>query len=203
MPAPQTDAENCVAHNGSLIPVPGRDIMVQAFYQGGLTVFDFTNPEKPVEIAFFDRGPVSERLTLGGFWSTYWYNGRIYGSEIARGLDILELLPSEQLSQNEIDAAKTAQLDHFNPQTQVRYTWAPSFVVARAYVDQLARDRGLAKGRTTAIMTALRRAEGLEGAARSRALTTLAGALDRDARGAKDAPKVRMLREVVQALAKG
>jgi hypothetical protein len=202
MPAPQTAAENCVAHNGSLIPIPGRDVMVQAFYQGGLTVFDFTDPRNVREIAFFDRGPVAENLTLGGFWSTYWYNGRIYGSEIARGLDILELQPSDQLSQNEIDAAKTVRWDHFNPQTQTRITWPPSFVLARAYVDQLSRDGGLTAARTTAIMTALQRAEAASGTARRTQLGTLATALGRDARSARDAAKVRTLAGVVRELAR-
>ena len=106
LPAPQTDKENCVAHNGSIIPVPGRDIMVQAWYQGGVSVFDFTDSTKPVEIAYFDRGPIdAKNLITGGYWSTYWYNGRIYGSEISRGIDIFRLLPSEHLTQNEIDAA--------------------------------------------------------------------------------------------------
>src|SRR4029077_9334448 len=76
MPAPQTEQENCVAHNGSLIPVPGRDIMAQGWYQGGVSVFDFTASAKPVEIAFFDRGPIDAKtLILGGYWSAYWYNG--------------------------------------------------------------------------------------------------------------------------------
>lgn len=202
MPAAQTAAENCVAHNGSLIPIPGRDVMVQAFYQGGLTVFDFTDPANVKEIAFFDRGPVQETLTLGGFWSAYWYDGRIYGSEIARGLDILELQPSAHLSQNEIDAAKTVRWDVFNPQTQTRITWPPSFVLARAYVDQLARDGGLPAARTTAIMAALARAESA-GPARGARLASLAVALDRDARSARDAAKVRTLADVVRSLAKG
>ncbi len=111
--------ENCVAHNGSLIPIPGRDIMVQSWYQGGVSVFDWTDPEHPKEIAFFDRGPVdSTRLAMGGSWSAYWYNGVIVLSEIARGLDILELTPSPLLSQNEIDAAKTVHLDQLNVQDQ-------------------------------------------------------------------------------------
>ncbi|MDH4065232.1 MAG: DUF305 domain-containing protein, partial [Acidobacteriota bacterium] len=92
MPAPQTEQENCVAHNGSLVPVPGRDIMVQAWYQGGVSVFDFTDSAKPVEIAFFDRGPLdAKKLITGGYWSTYWYNGYIYGTEIARGIDVFRL----------------------------------------------------------------------------------------------------------------
>jgi hypothetical protein len=92
LPAAQTDQENCVAHNGSLIPVPGRDIKVQAWYQGGISVFDFTDPANPFEIAYFDRGPMdAERLVSGGYWSAYWYNGHIYGSEMARGLDVFRL----------------------------------------------------------------------------------------------------------------
>ena len=145
MPAPQTAAENCVAHNGSLIPVPGRDIMVQAWYQGGVSVFDFTDRDNPVEIAFFDRGPMTEQLTLGGYWSTYWYNGSIYGSEIGRGLDVFQLEPSEFLTRNEIEAAKLVKVDRFNPQLQERLTWPASFVVARAYVDGLARAEHLSR----------------------------------------------------------
>ena len=145
MPAPQVDQENCVAHNGSIIPVPGRDIFVQAWYQGGISVIDFTDSARPVEIAFFDRGPLdAEDLILGGFWSAYWYRGRIYGTEIVRGLDVLELVPSDHLSANEIAAAGVAeQGDVFNPQQQVRVTWPAEPVVARADLDQLARDDAL------------------------------------------------------------
>ncbi len=144
LPVPQTDTENCVAHNGSLIPVPGRDLKVQAWYQGGTTVIDFTDPSNVVEIAYFDRGPISdERLYLGGHWSSYWYNGYIYATEIARGLDIFELTPSPLLTRNEIEAAKTVRWDEFNPQHQPRMTWEPSWVVARAYVDQLQRSRAI------------------------------------------------------------
>ena len=141
MPAPQSDKENCVAHNGSLIPVPGRDIMTQAWYQGGLSVFDFTDPANATEIAFFDRGPVSdEHLVTGGYWSTYWYNGHIYGTEIVRGVDVFDLAPSEHLSAYEIEAAKMAQMgDVFNPQTQTPVTWPTHPVIAQAYADQLAR----------------------------------------------------------------
>jgi uncharacterized protein (DUF305 family) len=139
LPAPQVEQENCVAHNGSVVPVPGRDIFVQAWYQGGLSVIDFTDSANPVEIAYFDRGPIhEEHLILGGFWSTYWYKGRIYGTEIARGLDVMALLPSEYLSENEIAAAAIAnQRDVFNPQQQFRITWPAEPVVARVYVDQL------------------------------------------------------------------
>ena len=141
MPAPQSDEENCVAHNGSLIPVPGRDIMAQAWYQGGLSVFDFTDPANATEIAFFDRGPISdEHLVTGGYWSTYWYNGHIYGTEIVRGIDVFDLQPSEHLSAYEIEAAKMANMgDLFNPQTQTEVTWPPHPVIAQAYADQLAR----------------------------------------------------------------
>ena len=142
LPAPQTSKENCVAHNGSLIPIPGRDVMVQAWYQGGVSVFDWTDASHPVEIAFFDRGPMdSTRMVLGGYWSAYWYNGKIVGSEIERGLDVFELAPSAYLSQNEIDAAKTVHMDYLNVQGQPKLVWPASFALARAYVDQLERSQ--------------------------------------------------------------
>ncbi|MBC8030186.1 MAG: hypothetical protein H7Z16_08750, partial [Pyrinomonadaceae bacterium] len=138
LPAAQGDSENCVAHNGSLIPVPGRDIKVQAWYQGGISVMDFTDAEHPVEIAYFDRGPIDPKmLILGGDWSAYWYNGRIYASEIARGLDIFELTPSKFLTQNEIDAAEAVRVAELNVQNQERFEWPRTLVVAKAYVDQL------------------------------------------------------------------
>ncbi len=145
LPAPQADEENCVAHNGSVVPVPGRDIFVQAWYQGGVSVMDFTDSENPVEIAYFDRGPVDEEhLVLGGYWSAYWYRGAIYGTEIARGLDMLKLTPSEFLTENEIAAAALAdQGEVFNPQDQHPVTWPAEPVVARAYLDQLARGEAL------------------------------------------------------------
>ncbi len=145
MPAPQLESENCVAHNGSIVPVPGRDIFVQAWYQGGLSVVDFTDSANPIEIAYFDRGPIDpEELVLAGFWSTYWYRGRIYGTEIARGLDVLALVPSEHLSANEIAAAALAdQGGLFNPQQQLRVRWPAEPVVARAYLDQLERGEAL------------------------------------------------------------
>jgi LVIVD repeat len=144
LPVPQTDQENCVAHNGSLVPVPGRDIMTQAWYQGGVSVWDFTDSSNPTEIAFFDRGPVNATsLVLGGLWSTYWYNGSIYGSEIARGLDVFGLTPSEDMSEAEIAAASEVQLDQFNAQLQPRFVWAPSFAVVRAEFDQLVRSDGI------------------------------------------------------------
>ena len=152
LPAAQSEIENCVAHNGSLVPVPGRDIMVQAWYQGGVSVFDFTDAAKPVEIAFFDRGPVDEKqLITAGYWSTYWYNGFIYGTEIARGIDVFRLTPSEHLTRNEIDAATEARMQDFNPQQQQRIEWPASSAVARAYVDQLVRTRAMTPSRAKAI----------------------------------------------------
>ena len=201
LPAPQTATENCVAHNGSLVPVPGRDIMVQAWYQGGISVFDFTDPKKPVEIAFFDRGPMSEtELTLGGHWSAYWYNGYIYGSEIGRGLDVLRLMPSEHLSQNEIEAARLVRMDRFNPQLQTKLVWPASFVVARAYLDQLGRNEGLARDRATRVAQELDRAEQLQGSERQAALAALATQLDGDAQGAGNPDKVRALAAAVREL---
>jgi len=143
IPAPQMEEENCVAHNGSVVPVPGRDIFVQAWYQGGLSVIDFTDSSQPFEIAYFDRGPIHEdHLVLGGYWSTYWYNGQIYGTEIARGLDVFELMPSEFITANEIAAARLAnQGGTFNPQQQMRITWPAHPSVALAYLDQLDRDQ--------------------------------------------------------------
>jgi hypothetical protein len=158
MPAAQTEQENCVAHNGSLIPVPGRDIMVQAWYQGGLSVFDFTDSTKPVEIAFFDRGPLdAKQLMTGGYWSTYWYNGNIYGTEIARGIDVFRLTPSEHLTQNEIAAAVLVRSTEFNAQQQTRIVWPESALVARAYLDQLTRGKSINPARAAAVKSALDR----------------------------------------------
>ena len=202
LPAPQTPQENCVAHNGSLIPIPGRDVMVQSWYQGGISVFDWTDPEHPFEIAFHDRGPVNaERMEMGGSWSVYWYNGLIVSSEIARGLDIFELAPSEFISANEIAAANTVHLDYLNAQGQPQYVWPPSFVLARAYVDQLERSNGLSSGRIATVRQELDAAESAAGAARRAMLDALASALDGDAAGSSDAPKVRMLADAVRALA--
>jgi hypothetical protein len=160
LPAAQGDTENCVAHNGSLIPVPGRDIEVQAWYQGGISVMDFTDPAHPFEIAYFDRGPIDPKmLVLGGDWSAYWYNGSIYGSEIARGLDVFELTPTKFLTQNEIDAAKTVQVAELNVQDQQKIEWPAQLVVAKAYVDQLARSQALPAKQIAALQKAIRGAE--------------------------------------------
>jgi len=160
LPAPQTEQENCVAHNGSIVPVPGRDIFVQAWYQGGISVIDFTDSAKPVEIAWFDRGPMdAEVMGFGGFWSVYWYKGRIYGSEIMRGLDVLRLLPGEHLSENEIAAAELAdQGAVFNPQQQFRVNWPADPVVARAYLDQLERSGAQTGAQLAELRAALDRA---------------------------------------------
>ncbi|HZE07113.1 MAG TPA: hypothetical protein VE110_00015 [Gemmatimonadaceae bacterium] len=202
LPAPQTKYENCVAHNGSLIPIPGRDVMVQAWYQGGISVFDWTDAAHPHEIAYFDRGPVdSTRMVGAGEWSAYWYNGVIVGSEISRGLDIWQLTPSAYLSQNEIDAARTVHLDYLNTQGQPKFTWPPSFVLARAYVDQLERTNGLASARIAAVRQALASAESASGTQRRDALSQLATQLDADAATSADAAKVRTLAAAVRNLA--
>jgi hypothetical protein len=207
MPAAQTGTENCVAHNGSIIPVPGRDIMVQGWYQGGVSVFDFTDSTRPVEIAYFDRGPISaDRLVLGGYWSTYWYNGHIYGSEIARGVDVFKLTPTDQLSQNEIDAASLVKFDVFNAQHQPRMIWPPSFVVARAYIDQLMRTGGLPSARAAAMRTAMDRAERQSGQNRAAAIAQLDAAvteLERDATTAtvRDAVRLKALAAAIKGRA--
>ena len=147
LPSAQGATENCVAHNGNIIPVPGRDLMVQSWYQGGISIMDFTDAAKPVEIAYFDRGPISaERLYVGGSWSAYWLNGRIYSSEIARGLDVLKLLPSDALSAAEIAAAEAIMAEEINPQLQTKIEWADSPDVAASYVDQLARTDAIEDG---------------------------------------------------------
>ncbi len=204
MPAVQTSEENCVAHNGSLIPVPGRTVMVQSWYQGGVSVFDWTDPANPREIAFFDRGPVDSTKMVGaGSWSAYWYNGDIYSSEIARGLDVLALKPSPMLTRNELEAAKMAKLDRLNVQDQPHYTWPASFVVARTYVDQLQRSSGLSSDRIGAIRAQLAKAESMSGSGRSSALNSLASQLDSDAAGSSDQAKVKMLAQTVREMAKG
>jgi hypothetical protein len=209
MPAAQTEQENCVAHNGSLIPVPGRDIMVQSWYQGGVSVFDFTDSANPVEIAYFDRGPVDEeQLMSGGYWSSYWYNGFIYGAEIARGIDIFRLLPSEHLTRNELEAATLVRWEEFNSQQQPRVTWPPSIVVARAYLDQLVRSNAVAKDRAAAISSTLDRADRVtardKGAPTAAAeLVTLSGELERDGASAqpRDAARMRAMAETLRGRA--
>jgi hypothetical protein len=201
MPAPQTSFENCVAHNGSLIPIPGREVMVQGWYQGGLSVFDWTDVSKPKEIAYFDRGPLDgTRLITGGSWSVYWYNGLIVSSEIARGLDIFELLPGGLITQNELDAAKTVKFDYLNAQEQRKLVWPPSFAKARAFVDQLERSNGLPASRIAAVRQNLDAAEKLSGQPKQQALRRLATQLTADAKSATDQPKARMLANAVREL---
>jgi len=204
MPAPQTSVENCVAHNGSLIPVPGRDVMAQGWYQGGISIFDWTDPARPAEIAFHDRGPMSDRLDVSGSWSVYWYNGVLVSSEIGRGLDIFELTPSPMLTQNEIDAAKTVRLDHLNTQGQPKLVWPASFALARAYADQLERSAGLSSSRLEAVRAGLASAEAASpGATRRATLNDLATSLEGDAGSSSDAAKVRMLASAIRELANG
>jgi hypothetical protein len=160
MPSAQGNSENCVAHNGSLVPVPGRDIAVQSWYQGGISVMDFTDADHPIEIAYFDRGPIDPNmLVLGGDWSAYWYNGNVYASEIARGLDVFELTPSKFLTQNELDAAKAVRVGTLNVQNQERIVWPNKLVVAKAYLDQLERSQGLSNDRIGALRDAIQKAE--------------------------------------------
>jgi hypothetical protein len=207
MPAAQSDTENCVAHNGSLVPVPGRDIMVQAWYQGGVSVFDFSDSAKPFEIAYFDRGPIdASKLILGGYWSAYWYNGNIYGSEISRGIDIFKLLPSEYLTQNEIDAASLVRVEELNTQEQARISWPPAPAVARAYVDQLARSKALPADRIKAINSALDHADSVRTGKENNApavldqLDSIARQLDADAGNAtgRDAARMRALASTIK-----
>jgi hypothetical protein len=203
MPAAQTSFENCVAHNGSLIPIPGRDIMVQSWYQGGISVFEWTDPAHPREIAYFDRGPMdSTKFVDAGTWSAYWYNGRIYSSEIARGLDVFELLPGGFISQNELDAAKTVHFNFLNTQDQPKLVWPPSFSLAKAYLDQLERDNGLAADKIASTRAALAAAEKLSGPAQKEALTKLSQQLHTDARSAGDQPKAHKLAYAVGDLGK-
>jgi hypothetical protein len=176
---------------------------VQAWYQGGVSVVDFTDPAQPKEIAYFDRGPVdSTRLiSFGGSWGAYWYNGHIVSSEIARGIDILALKPSDHLSQNEIDAAKLVRFDVFNPQTQPKFVWPAGYAVARAYLDQLARNDGLPAVRRQAIAQELDRTQRLGKVQRRAPLTRLAAQVDADIRSAADVRRVRALAGAIRALA--
>ncbi len=206
LPAAQGDNENCVAHNGSLIPVPGRDIKVQAWYQGGISVMDFTDAAHPKEIAYFDRGPIDPKmLVMGGAWSTYWYNGHIYSSEIARGLDILELSPNEFLTQNEIDAAKTVQVAELNVQNQQRIVWPAKLVVAKAYLDQLERSQALPADQIAAMRSAIQSAERsrlTRGRAKLLSFAPLLKESARTTKSAVDAKRMQALAEILQRPAK-
>ena len=210
MPAAQTEQENCVAHNGALIPVPGRDIMSQAWYQGGVSVFDFTDSAHPVEIAFFDRGPIdAKQLVTGGYWSTYWFNGYIYGSEIARGVDVFRLVPTDHMSQSEIDAATMARVEEFNAQQQSKMTWPDNSAVARAYVDQLTRSHGIQPDRARAVRSALEKVDGLRSGQDKNAsavleqVDALAKQIDTDAGAAsgRDAARLKALASTLRGRA--
>jgi hypothetical protein len=199
-----------VAHNGSIIPVPGRDIMVQGWYQGGVSVFDFTDSANPVEIAYYDRGPIdAKRLITGGYWSAYWFNGHIYGAEIARGIDVFRLKPSEFLSQNEIDAALQFRLQEFNSQNQPRVSWPASSAVAKAYLDQLGRNNAIAADRARAVRDALARVDELrtgkerDAATRLDTLATLASQVEADAKSktGRDALRLNALAETLRGRA--
>jgi len=203
LPAAQGDTENCVAHNGSLIPVPGRDIEVQAWYQGGVSVMDFTDAAHPFEIAYFDRGPIDPKmLVLGGYWSTYWYNGAIYGSEIARGLDVFELTPTKFLTQNEIDAAKAVQVSELNVQNQQKIEWPSSLIVAKAYVDQLSRSQALPAARIASLQKAIRSAETSHlNKAKVAKLSSMAPSLEESATASKnpaDSKRLHALAEILK-----
>ena len=199
MPAAQTTEETCTAHNGSLIPIPGRDVMVQAFYQGGITVFDWTDAAHPMEIAFFDRGPSVGGS--GGHWSAYWYNGYLYGNDEGRGIDVWELTPNAYLSQNEIDAAKSVKLTYSNAQEQQRFVWPATFALARAYLDQLERNTGLPAARIAAVRSGLANAESTSGSTRSSQLATLAASLSSDMSSARDRGRTQLLQRAIQDLA--
>jgi hypothetical protein len=203
LPAAQGDSENCVAHNGSLIPVPGRDIEAQAWYQGGVSIVDFTDPAQPFEIAYFDRGPIDPNiLVLGGEWSAYWYNGYIYGSEIARGLDVFELTPTKFLTQNEIDAAKTVHVADLNVQNQQKIEWPAKLVVAKAYLDQLSRSQALPADRIAALQKAIQSAETSHMSKSKLAkLKGMAPSLEKDAATAKspaDSARLHALAEILK-----
>ncbi len=195
MPAPQTEFENCVAHNGSLVPIPGRDILVQAWYQGGVSLVDFTDASHPFEIGYFDRGPINgAKRAMGGQWSTYWYNGYIYGSEISRGVDVFKLVPNKFLTQNEIDASNQVHFDELNVQNQPRIVWPSNLVVARAYVDQLERSGALAPARIAALNGAMAKEN-------AGALKGMAANLEKDAGTAKapaDANRLRALAAILK-----
>ncbi|MGI8786975.1 MAG: LVIVD repeat-containing protein [Pyrinomonadaceae bacterium] len=203
LPAAQGDSENCVAHNGSLIPVPGRDIEVQSWYQGGISVMDFTDAKHPFEIAYFDRGPIDPKmLVLGGDWSAYWYNGNIYASEIARGLDVFELTPSKFLTQNEIDAAKSVQVAELNVQDQQKIEWSRNLVVAKAYIDQLERSKALPSAQIAKLRQAVQSAESSKlNQKDEKKLENFAPSLEKNAGSTKsesDSKRIQALAEILK-----
>ncbi|HEV7764708.1 MAG TPA: hypothetical protein VGQ76_06895 [Thermoanaerobaculia bacterium] len=219
IPTAQTAQENCVSHNGGLVPIPGRDIMVQGWYQGGVSVMEFTDPDHPKELAYFDRGPIDPptsgdtattesanghmtRGTIGGSWGAYYWNGLIYSSELDRGFDIFELQPSDQISKNELEAAKLVRLVEYNPQSQPKIEWPAAFPVARSYLDQLVRNNGLSSIETASIASSLDAAEKESGSKQRNALTSLASQVDKDALSAMDPKRVNAMSAAIKALAK-
>ncbi len=207
MPAPQTEFENCVAHNGSLVPIPGRDVLVQSWYQGGISLVDFTDPMHPFELAYFDRGPIDgAKRAMGGQWSTYWYNGYIYGSEISRGVDVMKLVPTKFLTQNEIDASNQVHFDELNVQNQPKIVWPSSLVVAKAYVDQLARGTSVTAKRIADLNAAIAKAEaGPTDKKAAPALKPLAASLEKDAATVKtvaDANRMKALAAILNEKAR-
>lgn len=203
LPVPQTTQENCVAHNGGIVPVPGRDILVQGWYQGGISVMDFTDSANPREIAFFDRGPISaSSLVTGGFWSAYYYNGHIFGSEIARGFDSFALKPSEHLDQAEIDAAATVQLDRYNAQHQPQVTWPPSFPLVRAYYAQALRAGTMASNTAANVKKFVDRAEQFKDGPQKKAAAAQLRAVSNqlDASDGAQAALIKALRDLADAL---
>lgn len=202
MPAPQTEQENCVAHNGSMIPIPGRDIMVQSWYQGGISIFDFTDPANPIEIAFHDRGPISaNQMASGGSWSIYWYNGVLVNSEISRGLDIFQLKPSAYLTENEIAASRTVELNQFNPQGQVKFNWPASYALAHAYLDQISRNRDLSAEEITAARQSLMESERRSGQRQANILRDLAERIDSQSVSGAGTEKISQFTDTVRNLA--
>lgn len=221
LPSAQAAEENCVSHNGGIIPVPGRDLYVQGWYQGGVSIMDFTNADSAYEVGYFDRGSIdppgpvdmpkaaaaaatNQRgggRTIGGSWGAYYWNGLVFSSELDRGMDIMELTPSAELTANEIAAAKLVTFTEYNPQSQPKMVWPAAFVVVRSYLDQLVRGQGLAAARTSAIDAALTAAEAKTGAARKAALTALAAQVTKDATGAKDGARVRTMAGEIRRLA--
>lgn len=202
LPAAQTSQENCVAHNGSMIPIPDREVMVQSWYQGGISIFDWTDPNNPVEIAFHDRGPVdADQMQMGGSWSVYWYNGLIVNSEIARGLDVFKLKPSPYLTENEIAAANSVKLDYLNAQGQPMYKWPDTYALARAYVDQLERQKALSSSEIQSMREGLARAESASGSKSKSMLSKLADTVDSKASSSEHANKMNKLAETVRGLA--
>jgi hypothetical protein len=202
MDAPQTETENCVAHNGSLIPVPGRDIMVQSWYQGGINIFDFTDPANPIEMAFHDRGPISdERIETGGSWSIYWYNGVLVNSEIARGLDIFELIASDFLTENEIAASQTVKLEYFNPQGQPKFVWPATFELVKAYADQLERGNELDRESLQMIRRGIAQAERSHGTDKTRILNELAAEVESRSGNSGNGSKVNKVAQTLRELA--